>query len=70
MTRNACMCLCVCVTSNVEGIYRPSLLLRDLRDYALPKHSGLIVCYDFKGEIYLKSSKFITNRVVFERCEC
>jgi len=32
----------------------PLTLLRELRDYALPKHSGLTVYYDFKGEIYRK----------------
>lgn len=42
------VCLCFCDTNNVEGINSALPLLRELRDYALPKNSCLIVCYYFK----------------------
>jgi len=57
------------ILTKLTGSVAP-FLFRDLRDNVILKHSRLTVCYDFKAEIYRKSLKFITNRVVFERCEC
>jgi hypothetical protein len=65
MNRNACMHLCFCGTNKVESFCDASLF-RDLRDNVILKHSRLTACYYFKAEIYRKSLKFITNRVVLE----